>query len=859
MKILLCPLSDGGYLYPAIGAGRELRRRGHEVSVLARLSAAPIVAGAGLPHAVAEEHGGHRAFAAARWGEMGLAQYQATLAAARQARADMLVTSVLCHGALVAAEVLDIPVVVIGFSVYLWDYQSGGAGEPQEGRPRDNRTRETIRLYASVREQAGLGGRSAPWRHDPLLGTALLLRGDPAFEYPGARLPARAHHVGPLAWEPPADRAEIEEIRERLARTGKPVVYAHLGRFFGGASHWPELNAAFTRGPFQAVVEQGRSTSPQPAPDADIVLVRKPWMGPLIEQAGLVLTSGTSAPVLSALLRGRPLAVRPNGSEQPVLAGACVRMGVAVRMPGAPGADHAAVLASAWRDQDLRERARAAGATLAAADSAARAADIIERAGAGDLPRSACARFAVKDAALEYSVAEGMTMAAISTPGGAGDCLDQVSAGAREWIGANAGYLDSLAAKSELPVTPRIKALLQLGLLHHYWRRAWPDDDKLAGVTAIVERAWRDPQFPRLMDIAPGCAAYRLIYGALAPSAVTTGSHRDGLAQVVGRLATRGRSPFARLETRYLADLAGVSHPIESYPDLFRRSILGDEGPGTPLAEMDVCEVTHTIFYLTHFGARDPGLAPGDLARAQAVARDLAQHALRHDEWEQVAKLLLAQFCLGGNPAATAAGQAGIRLLARAQMPDGAIPGPALARRAVDSATPVQYFRKSYQATLMTALMAVIISAGEPAAGRPARQEMAIPALPLSNRWLVIRQAGHPTVVIASRGKGPASRVHENEEASCRRTRSPSWPRSPSRPRTSKSSRTARTRKTAPWRTGASSTTAQPCSCLPRVTASENAARRECQVAFWRTGESIVAALVCSHPRPRFYHHQTGG
>ncbi len=711
-----------------------------------------------------------------------------------------------------------------------------------------------------MREQAGLGGRGAPWRRDPLLGTALLLRGDPAFEYPGTRLPARAHHVGPLAWEPTADRAEVEEIRERLARTGKPVVYAHLGRFFGGASHWPELNAAFTRGRFQAVVEQGRSTSPQPAPDADIVLVRKPWMGPLIDQAGLVLTSGTSAPVLSALLRGRPLAVRPNGSEQSVLAGACVRMGVAVRMPGAPGADHAQVLASAWRDQGLRERAGAAGARLAATGSAARAADIIERAGAGDLAGCAHARFAVRHSAYKYSVAEGMTMAANSTPGGADDCLGQVSAGAREWIGANAGYLDSPAAKSELPVTPRVKALLQLGLLHHYWQRAWPDDGKLAGVTAIVERVWRDPQFPRLMD-DPGCAPYRLIYGALAPPAVTTGLHRDGLAQVVGHLATRGRSPFARMETRYLADLAGVSHPIESYPDIFRRSILGDEGPGTPLAEMDVCEVTHTIFYLTHFGARDPGLAPGDLARAQGVACDLAQHAARHDEWEQVAKLLLAQFCLGGDPAGTAAGQAGIRLLARAQMPDGAIPGPALARRAADSATPVQYFRKSYQSTLMTALMAVIISAGRPVAGRPARQEMAIPALPLSNRRLIIRQAGDPTVVIASRRNGPPRGHMTMRRASCRRTRSPSWTTRPSRPRTSRSSRTARTRtrKTAPSRTGASSTTAQACSRLPRVRASENATRRECQVAFWRTRASAMAALASSHPRPRFYRYRTGG
>ncbi|MGW2548204.1 hypothetical protein ACWC5I_46955, partial [Kitasatospora sp. NPDC001574] len=44
MNILLCPLSDGGYLYPALAAGRELRRRGHRVGVLGRAGAAAVVA-----------------------------------------------------------------------------------------------------------------------------------------------------------------------------------------------------------------------------------------------------------------------------------------------------------------------------------------------------------------------------------------------------------------------------------------------------------------------------------------------------------------------------------------------------------------------------------------------------------------------------------------------------------------------------------------------------------------------------------------------------------------------------------------------------------------------------------------------
>jgi len=385
VKILLCPFSDGGYLYPAIAAGRELQRRGHQVSVLGRAAAAPIAAEAGLPFTATEDYGGRREFTVTWWGTTGFEQYRTIMRAARQAKPDLLVTSVLCNGALLAAEALDLPAVVVGLSVHLWNYRAGGEGEPHAGRTRESRTRETWRLYAALREQVGLAGRGSRWGESSALGDALLLRGDPALEYPGAMLPERVSHVGPLAWEPAPARGEVEMVEEHLARSGKPVVYVHLGRFFGGDSLWPRLNAAFTGGRFQAVVEQGRSTDPRPAPGADILLVRKPWMGPLIGLAGLVLTSGTSAPVLAALLRGRTMAVCPNGSEQPLLSGACVRAGVAVHLPKSPWADASALLESAWLDGGLRERAHAFGRRLAAAESgaAARAADVVERVAQG--------------------------------------------------------------------------------------------------------------------------------------------------------------------------------------------------------------------------------------------------------------------------------------------------------------------------------------------------------------------------------------------------------------------------------------------------------------------------------------------
>jgi UDP:flavonoid glycosyltransferase YjiC (YdhE family) len=337
------------------------------------------VAHAGLPFAAAESHGGRGGFSVVRWHRAGLAQFVATLRAAREIRADVVVTSVLCLGALLAAEMLDIPAVVLGLSVHLWSYEAGGGTEPQPTTSRTQRTRDTLRLYDALRDEIGLAGRSRPRSMSPLYGEALLLRGDPVFEYPGAVLPDRVHHVGPLAWEPAADRAEVDVVRTHLDQVGKPVVYVHLGRFFGGTTQWPWLNAAFTDGPFQAVVEQGRSANPRPAPEADILLVHKPWMGPLIDRAGLVLTSGTTAPVLAALLRGRPLGVSPDGAEQPVLAAACVRAGVGVYFTGAPGADPSAPLRSAWRDPGVRERAQELGHRLAMADSASRAADIVER------------------------------------------------------------------------------------------------------------------------------------------------------------------------------------------------------------------------------------------------------------------------------------------------------------------------------------------------------------------------------------------------------------------------------------------------------------------------------------------------
>jgi hypothetical protein len=351
----------------------------HDVRVLARESASHVVGESGLPLIVAEDHQGHSAFNVIRWILEGDHQYRTIMRVARDFRPDVLVTSALCHGALLAAERLDVPVVVVGFAAHMFEYASGGVPEPgTRSAPRDWVSRVVSDGYREHRERAGLPPRRDPECYTPLLGTATLLRGDPSLEIPGARLPERVTHTGPCDWEPTPDPAELADVTSRLDRVGKPLVYVHLGRVFEKTNPWPRLNAVFTDGPFQAVVELGRSKDPRPAPGADLLVVRKPWMGPLLDRASLALTSATSAPVLGALLRGVPLGVSPAGSEQPILAAACLRAGLAVQVSDDVGPETPAALEALWEDQDLRARTAEMGRRLRGSEGARRAADVVE-------------------------------------------------------------------------------------------------------------------------------------------------------------------------------------------------------------------------------------------------------------------------------------------------------------------------------------------------------------------------------------------------------------------------------------------------------------------------------------------------
>lgn len=308
-------------------------------------------------------------------------------------------------------------------------------------------------------------------------------------------------------------------------------------------------------------------------------------------------------------------------------------------------------------------------------------------------------------------------------PAGLEEAAKRLSAGTRQWVGRHADYLGSPAAHAELPTTPHVKALLQLALLCRFWSRIAPADAGLVVPAAVVERTWRRSDFPRLVTADPRYARqFQLMYAALAPAGTVSDAHRVAPARLEadGFLTPRRKSPYLHLETRFYADLAGVGHQLASYRELYASSLLA-RASALPVAELDVCEITHTVFHLSEFGFRDPGLTDGERKRAVHVVESLTEHCVRQGAWDFTAKLVLAQYCLGADPLRTPSGAAGIRMLADALSPDGAIPGKSVTERAAPTATSVAFFRRAYQSTLGTALAMLIViggrSGGLPTAG----------------------------------------------------------------------------------------------------------------------------------------------
>ncbi|MEU2391398.1 hypothetical protein [Streptomyces sp. NPDC007369] len=304
--------------------------------------------------------------------------------------------------------------------------------------------------------------------------------------------------------------------------------------------------------------------------------------------------------------------------------------------------------------------------------------------------------------------------------------LERLAAGALGWLGGNLDHFDPLSAGARSATHGKAKAALELALLCHCAARLADPPEALDGAGALVRTLWQDPYLPGLFaDLPRYASTYGLIYAALAPDGIDDTQVRATLSRLdPAFLSPRGKSPYQRIELRHYADKAGVRHTVEPYAELlpdsplvaFRAAEPG--GPasqdGAPLTGPQAYAVTHTAFYLGDFGRTAPGLHGEALAHARDLVDRLLRHCVGHDRWDLAAELVLTQFILGSEPLETPAGAAAVECLLRAQRPDGSVPGRSAALAAHPSAPGAEFFGKAYHTTLVTALMALVVSSPRP-------------------------------------------------------------------------------------------------------------------------------------------------
>jgi hypothetical protein len=283
--------------------------------------------------------------------------------------------------------------------------------------------------------------------------------------------------------------------------------------------------------------------------------------------------------------------------------------------------------------------------------------------------------------------------------------LDQLLSGSLAWLGNNLHFFPG-----------NTKATIELALLNLLWARSRPADQRLEEVSRLLSEVWHDPGFrERILALPHHAYVFELAYAGLAPAGapVTPGEpprtpprheHADLPAQHLA---------FLRLEARYYAELADLALSAVSYSELYRPTILGSRVSVSDIGDDEAYLVTHIAFYLGDFGARVPPLSPGDVEHAAAVVAGLLERCVRSGHnWDLASELVLAQYCLGGDPLRTPGGRDAIAGVAAAQLADGSLPGRTPASK--PGLPPPDGFRYRYHSTLAATFMAALVSAGRP-------------------------------------------------------------------------------------------------------------------------------------------------
>jgi UDP:flavonoid glycosyltransferase YjiC (YdhE family) len=385
-RILLGAFGDPGHAFPVIALGRELARRGHDVTLQTWRRWEDDVRREGMRFAAAPEY--HVFPTSAK----PLSPYQAveratraTLGLVRELAPDAVVADILTLAPALAGELEGIPVATViphvdprmppGSAPY-----SCGARLPRTrigrtlwhgadpllrrglelGRSQLNETRRRLGLPALDRVHGGISVQLA------------LVATFPQLEYPRA-WPPSAHVVGPLMWEPPAPAVALPPGDDPL------VLLAPSTSQDPGQTLLRAALEGLAQLPVRVLASTNRRLPPVAVP-ANTRIVDWLSYAEAMPACDLVVCHGGHGTVARALASGCAVVIAPAAGDMNENAARVDWAGVGVRLPrrlvGARGL--ALAVGRALARPELRRGARGLQDWAARHDGPTRAGDLIE-------------------------------------------------------------------------------------------------------------------------------------------------------------------------------------------------------------------------------------------------------------------------------------------------------------------------------------------------------------------------------------------------------------------------------------------------------------------------------------------------
>lgn len=177
-------------------------------------------------------------------------------------------------------------------------------------------------------------------------------------------------------------------------------------------------------------------------------------------------------------------------------------------------------------------------------------------------------------------------------------------------------------------------------------------------------------------------------------------------------LSRPGRSAAAKLEARYILDLAGLRHRQPAMAELIGQTAIGPGADPLQITDPDTYVITHVLFYLTDFGRRPLTCDEPERRRFRELVNVLLGRYLATGDLDLSAELLACSPLVGADERLVACAW---DRLAAAQRPDGSMPSPlfrpdALAGLSGERAEAYE-FGTCYHTTVATVLAATLAGA----------------------------------------------------------------------------------------------------------------------------------------------------